>query len=188
MTVVNFFIQLLHVPAQRVAIHIEVHRQRTCHQVALHVRNLLHGHIDVGLLHHEIWFFQLNEQLVVLRHIAVLEVLQLSIAVHGRIVVAIHEGLVHSHQRVAALQNLALSIYITLDADACRLQAHLIVVQVLRTTEVEVEHQWFRCCDWRVGRVLEEEVDWQYALKHTHLVDVAGQSILHAFLVVSGTQ
>ena len=64
-----------------------------------------------------------------------------------------------------------------------------IVIHLLRASEVQISLQGSHRSDWRVVRELLDEVQWQHALIHTHLVDVSLHHVRWRVLVhISGTQ
>ena len=120
-----------HVPAQRIAIDVEVQRHGRCHQVAVQVGHLLHRHVDVGLLYQEVRLVNLYQQLVVLGHEAVFQVLQIRVTAHWRIEFLVGYLVAHRYQCIATYRLVALIVDIALQALACRNQLHLVIVVTL---------------------------------------------------------
>ena len=92
LAVLGLHVQLVHRPAQRVAVDVEIHRQRTGHQVAVEVGHVAHGDIDVGLLQISVRLVQIQQQVLLVGHVAELQVLALSCVVDGCEDVAIAAG------------------------------------------------------------------------------------------------
>ena len=190
LTVGQVLVELSHTPSQRIAIDIDVHRDGACHQVALQVGHFLHSEIDIGLLDGVGRFLDVHEQLVVVGNVTEIQVLQLRVARHRCIDVAVHEGGVDAADEcVAAFHGVSLVVLVAFKADACRLQTHGVVVLPHRTSEVQVSHErTFRAHRGVVGELVEE-FHGQHALEHAHLVDVAGHHVGRRVLVhVGGTQ
>ena len=191
MAVVDVLLDAFHIPAQRVAIDVEVHRDGRSHRIALQVGHFLHGDVDVGLLHVEVGLLDVHIELVAVGHIAIMQVVHLGVAHHRCIDVACSHGFHFclGHQRVATCRNLSPVIDIALQADARSLQVLLVVVHFLRASEVEISHQGTHGTERRMVRILIDEVQRQHALKHTHLVDMTLQSVHDGILVlIGGTQ
>ena len=179
---------MLNIPAQRVTINVEVHRDWRRHGVALQIKYILHGDVDVCLLHHVVGLLDVHIQLVAVGHETVVQVVKLGIAHHWCIEVACCQGihLFVGHQRVAACHHLALRVDITLDADAGRLQVLLVVVLLLRASEVKISHQSIHRTYWGVVRILVNKVNRQHALKHTNLVNVSSHHVSLVSLINEG--
>ena len=92
-----------------------------------------------------------------------------------------------SHQRIASLSNLTLIGAISFQTDSCRLQILHIVVQLHRASEVQISHHGTHGAQRCVVRILFDEVQRQYTLEHTHLVDVSVHHVRRGVLVNIGS-
>ena len=92
------------------------------------------------------------------------------------------------HQRVAPFCHITSFVDIALQADACRLQMLLVVVLLLRASEVQISQHGTHRAERRMVRILFDEVQRQYALKHTQLVNVSVHHVRWRVLVhIGGT-
>ena len=93
------------------------------------------------------------------------------------------------NERVAAMEQIALAVFVTLQTDSRGVQCHDVVVLMLRLAKVEEGFHGCHGADGRVGREVGDEVERQHTFKQAHLVDVSCHHLCRCVLIqIGGSQ
>ena len=155
-------------PTQRTLMHKDVHHHWRCQQIALQVSYVAQCDIDVRLFDTRLRFIDVDEQVLLVGHVAVVQVRQHTAVVHRRIDVSVghevNDFRTYNGVRCRGVHTLAVAH--PDDAQSRGHEALCVVALTLQTAEGHIDHRSQLLTSRSCFGVVLDEVLRQRHLKH----------------------
>ena len=175
-------------PAQRVTIDKQIHHHRTRRQVPVQVSHLLHRYIHVRLLNVSLRHIKVQQQLLIIRHKTISQILHLSSIVQESIILTVSQFSHHAvrHDGVTTRLRHRPIHPVFPQAHTRRHQAHLVVSQTLRAAKRQISQSAHFLARRRGKTISPNHIIRQHHLIHGNLINVTLQRQRRRHLVGVG--